>query len=253
MEMSLYQYCSAFHVHTGDVPSLGGFFALFVKKTIVRASLERVRVACERKARKWERAKETRNLNNHVLSFDSAACCLRPVYLRPCIKHATRRISCRNTLDLLFVLLLALLKPSLLCAEVRFADRQQFSSTFSLRSSHLGRAIPILVHSSTLFLTLSRTSHVCRSSRLVMDRFVFCTLPQICLSISEVMQPCQIEPSPSPRRVCEIHMSYRRADSTICGSSIKQMCLCLCCQFCSLVSRISYTSLVAVIFRKCQP
>lgn len=25
MEMSLYQSCSAFHVHTGDVPSLGGF------------------------------------------------------------------------------------------------------------------------------------------------------------------------------------------------------------------------------------
>lgn len=36
-----------------------GDFALFVKKTIVRASLERVRVACERKARKWEKEQRT--------------------------------------------------------------------------------------------------------------------------------------------------------------------------------------------------
>jgi len=59
MEISLSQSCSAVHINAPGVPILA-CFAVVVKKMAIRSSWIRVRVACERKARMWERAKETR-------------------------------------------------------------------------------------------------------------------------------------------------------------------------------------------------
>jgi hypothetical protein len=104
--------------------------------------------------------------------------------LRPWVKHATRNLlvarrchcCCSSSLPARF-------KPSLLCAEVRFAAyRQQFSSTFSLRSaSYIWRAIPILV--SFINLVFYSTQNIsCLSQQSARHAsIVSCTLPQLCL------------------------------------------------------------------------
>lgn len=187
--------------------------------------------------------------NNRVLSSDSSGCLLPATSVFTAVYQSSmrlERVSCCNTLHLLFVLLLALLKPSLLCAEVRFAaDRQHFSSTFSLQFSHLGRAIPILVYFSNL-VSHSIQNISCLSQQPTRHgSIVFCTLQQICLSTSEVMQPCQIEPSLTPRRLCKIHTFYSCTDLTICASAIKCACahdanpVVLIHAYCTLASLLS--------------
>lgn len=103
----------------------------------------------------------------------------------------------------------------------------QFSSTFSLRSSLLRRAIPILVYFSNL-VPYSIQNISCLSQQPTRHgSIVFCTWPQICLSILKVMQPCQIQSSSSPCRVCRTNMFCHTANFTICGSANKCACACV--------------------------
>lgn len=69
MGISLYQSCSPVHVNAPGVPTLA-CFAFVVKKMVIRSSLNRVRVACERKAPMWERAKV---MDAPITSFQQVA------------------------------------------------------------------------------------------------------------------------------------------------------------------------------------
>lgn len=127
MGISLYWSYGAVHANAPGVPTLA-CSALVVKKMVIRSSLLRVRVACEWKARMWERTKET---DAPITSFEQVAhvavAATSLIYGRGsrmrldlCLLRGTGSVAALRTwlLD----------RDSLLCAEVHLlADRQQYS------------------------------------------------------------------------------------------------------------------------------